>query len=240
MDALGDSPAVDGIVDVTVKIAENAGLPPVIGLFRRALKLGQPSLEKMVEDLESAADEEVRRIWGHLEGQSKRQQEFEARLNSHEAQVAYLSACFHGLRTSYPQKHSRLARLTINCIFHDNLEPESLDDMMRAAVELTEWDVSVLGKMYETQKHFLTKRSFSHDWSTNVGNAWTEWGRIFGIGDDQHLRLRSALSRLQSLGLIAEAQTNFVKDGSLARQAFGLLPEGAKLYQRLKEVATKG
>jgi hypothetical protein len=39
--------------------------------------------------------------------------------------------------------------------------------------------------------------------------------------------------------LIGEAQTNFVKDGSLARQAFGLLPEGKKFYERLQEIAAK-
>jgi hypothetical protein len=239
MDALGESPVVDQVLDVTVRLAEKAGLPPFMGLFRKALKLGQPSVEKMVDDLESAAFEEIRRIWERLHGQAERQKEFEARLNSHEAQVAYLSACFHGLRTSDPQKHSRLARLTINCVFADDLGPESLDDMMGAAVELTDWDIFVLRKIYETQKNILVSSAFSYDWTTNVGNVWTEWGGIFGLRDDQHLKLRPALSRLQSLGLIAEAQTNFVKDGSLARQPFGLLPEGKKFYERLQEIAVQ-
>ena len=117
----------------------------------------------------------------------------------------------------------RLARLVVNGVKENDLEPENLDDMMRAAVSLTEWDIEVLGKMGSSQGSLISGRRMSFDWSEQVGHLWTNWNSVFGIGEDQHLRLRSALSRLQSLGLVAEAQTVLLKYGSLARQAFGVL-----------------
>jgi hypothetical protein len=150
---------------------------------------------------------------------------------------AVSALALRAMHTSVKDRLKRLARIVVNGVKENDLEPESLDDMMRAAVELTDWDVFVLGKMYESQKHLLSNRNWSSDWSVEVGNVWTNWNRTFGLNEDQHLKLRSALSRLQSVGLVAEAQTNFVKDGSLARQAFGLLPEGKKFYERLQEIA---
>jgi hypothetical protein len=152
---------------------------------------------------------------------------------------AISALALRAMHTSVKDRLKRLARIVVNGVKENDLEPESLDDMMRAAVELTDWDIIVLGKMYESQKQIITNSAFSYDWSTSVGNVWTEWGSIFGLRDDQHLKLRTALSRLQSLGLIAEAQTNFVKDGSLARQPFGLLLDGMKFYERLQEIAVQ-
>jgi len=140
------------------------------------------------------------------------------------------------MHTSVKERLDRLARLVVSGVKEGDLGIEGLDDMMRAAAELTAWDLIVLGKMHSSQRHLLSNRYDSHGWSEQVGHVWTDWNRIFGISEDQHLKLRSALSHLQSVGLITEAQTNFVKDGSLARQAFGLLPEGAKFYERLQEI----
>jgi hypothetical protein len=149
---------------------------------------------------------------------------------------AIAALALRAMHTSVKDRLKRLARIVVNGVKDNNLEPEALDDMMRAAVSLTEWDLQVLAKMYSSQGSLVSGRRMSFDWSEQVGHIWTNWNNVFGIGEDQHLKLRSALSRLQSLGLVAEAQTNFVKDGSLARQAFGLLPEGKKLYEQLKPV----
>jgi hypothetical protein len=241
MDDLGESPVVDQVLDVTVKIAEKAGLPPFMGLFRKALRLGQPSIEKMVGDLESAAFEEIRRIWEHLHGQEKRQKEFEARLNSHEAQVAYLSACFHGLRTSDPQKHSRLARLTINCIFVDDLKSESLDGMMRAAVELKDADLIMLGKLYQLWKPLLDRvdrtkhaTSSSPNFHNEFQNVWHNFGR--SLNPSEQLEYRGSFARLQSHGMIQ--QVGF-SNNEVGREPYVLLEDGAKFYERLPEIAAE-
>jgi hypothetical protein len=215
-----------------------------MGLFRKALKLGQPSAEQMVDNLEFAANEEIRRIWEHLEGQAERQKEFEERLHSHEAQVAYLSACFHGLRTSDPQKHSRLALLTINCIFMDDLKPESLDDMMRAAIELTERDILELEKFVSRQSEILAEAEKSPmQWHDTVRAKWQSWG----IEDHNAYSWRRTLSyfelcgsraRLAALGFIVAIRPKGTSN-SPAEVPYVLLPEGKKFYGRIQELPPK-
>jgi hypothetical protein len=245
MESLGESPEVDRVLDVAVKLAERAGLPPFMGLFRKALKLGQPSVEQMVDDLESAANEEVRRIWEHLDGQAERQKEFEARLNSHEAQFAYLSACFHGLRTSDPEKHSRLACLTINSVFEGDLKPESLDGMMRATVELTEHDINVLGSIYKMQIHLFSPQEVQKEYRWRIDairSLWEQYwdNQVFssyqGVNGQA---FNSSCARLQSVGLIASIGTKTILRGPTMHD-YELLPEGKKFHERLQKTAVQG
>jgi hypothetical protein len=108
-------------------------------------------------------------------------------------------------------------------------------------LQLTDWDVTVLGKICDSQQSLLSNRwRFSSEWSEQVGHVWIDWNRTLGISDAEHLKVRSALARLQSAGFVAEVQTNFVKDGSLARQAFGLLPDGLKFCKRLQDINAPG
>jgi hypothetical protein len=234
-EALDESPGVDVVLDATVKLAEKVGLPPFLDLFRRALKLGQPSVEKMVDDLESAAYEEIRRIWEHLEGQVERQKEFETRLNSHEAQVAYLSACFHGLRTSDPQKHSRLAFLTINCIFMDDLKPETLDNMMRAAVELKDADIVLLERIYKIQVHIIREvTGTDNDRLHRIVTDWTARTKLrIENGGIELGSCRGSLARLQAQAFIQLRTPGFDAGAEIAV----LLEDGAKFYERLQEIA---
>jgi hypothetical protein len=206
----------------------------IVDWFRR---LGTAKVNENLELLGQATEDALNRVERVLLEHGTSIDEIRNRLNSHGFKDGMATASLQALRTTQNERLKRLALILSNSVKEDDLGSEDLDDMMRAAVELTEWDIFVLRKIYETQKNILVNSAFSYDWTTNVGNVWTEWGSIFGLRDDQHLKLRPALSRLQSLGLIAEAQTNFVKDGSLARQPFGLLLDGKKFYERLQEIA---
>src|ERR1039457_2109241 len=102
MESLHESPVADRIVDASdatcaVAAAGSVLIPPlgvalvpvgmgasVLGIFGRAIRLGKPTAEKMVEVLESATDNQVKRIWSRLDKDQERQNEFEARLNSSE------------------------------------------------------------------------------------------------------------------------------------------------------------
>jgi len=222
-EALDESPGVDVVLDATVKLAEKVGLPPFLDLFRRALKLGQPSVEKMVDDLESAAYEEIRRIWEHLEGQVERQKEFETRLN------------IHGLRTSDPQKHSRLAFLTINCIFMDDLKPETLDNMMRAAVELKDADIVLLERIYKIQVHIIREvTGTDNDRLHRIVTDWTARTKLrIENGGIELGSCRGSLARLQAQAFIQLRTPGFDAGAEIAV----LLEDGAKFYERLQEIA---
>ncbi len=208
-----------------------------LGLFRKAWKFGKPSVDQMIEGIEAGADTRFREIDARLDGKDAEKRVFDARLQSQEAETARLSALFHGLRSSDPVKHQRLGAMTISCIYADDMKPEGLDDMMRAAVELTERDVSLLAKIYRSQKTILDNRGsrpFSHQWNEQVGGYWEQ---EFPRSENEHLSIRGSLMRLQSLGLIAAAETA-TRDGSIVHHPFGLPLEGKRFYERLQEIGT--
>ncbi len=208
----------------------------IVDWFR---EFGSSKVNENLEALGQATEDALNRVENTLREHGTSIAEIKSRIESPEFKNGMASASLQALRTTQGDRLKRLALILANGVKEGDLGSEVLDDMMRAAVELTDWDVFVLGKMYESQKHLLSNHTSSFDWSQQVGHVWVDWNRILNLGEDQHLKVRSALSRLQSVGLVAEAQTNFVKDGSLARQAFGLLPEGKKFYERLQEIAVK-
>lgn len=232
MESLINSRASEALSKL-VDVADKLGVPGA-GLFAKALKSGQTPVEKVVEQIETAAYREIARIWNHLNGQDERLESFRKRLGSQEAQTAYVSAILHGLRTSDPLKHARLGVLTVNSVFANDLGSETLDELMRAAVELTESDIRLLGKLYKSQKLILdnhASRPFSYQWYEQVGAAWEH---EFSHSERDHLMLRGSLMRLRSLGMIAETGANL--NGEFAKQHFGLLLEGRKFYERLQEI----
>ena len=261
MDALQESPVMDRIIDtvsgtgVTVATIGAVSVPPAapvlavvgasflgLGLFRNAWKFGKPAVEKMVEDLDAEANSQYRRIWEALNGHTDRQQEFEARLQGQEAETARISALFHGLRTPDPEKHSRLARLTINCIFVDDLKPESLDGMMRAAVELTSFDVSLLGDMCEfaMRPKYASSSQSKDQVQPDLFGIWKDYWHAFptkcpGISRSSVV---GGFGRLSALGLIygLEATSTGISPVSMN---YWITEEGMKFYGRMQEIAVQ-
>lgn len=210
---------------------------PGAGLFARALKGEQPPLSLIVKQIEESAYSEICRIKNISEEKDcknlKDHQDFEERLQSHEAKIAYMSSVIHGMRTSDPQKHRRIGALTIRAIYNNDLEPESLDDMMRAAVELKMNDVEVLADVYSLyMKHF---ESSLKDWFEMFCREWN------GRGEFSTPQARSALVRLQAFGFVYyrywEKTTG---EMYLPNSEPHLLTEdGKKFYERLQEIAAE-
>jgi hypothetical protein len=239
MDSLTESPAVEGVVDAAVQIA-TSGLSSCVGLFRRALKLGKPTVEQLVDQLESASFEEIRRIWDHLDGNERRQQEFEYRLQSQEAQSAYLSAFFHGLRTSDPQKHSRLGRVTINSAFLGEFDPESLDTIMRATVELTTDDLRLLGEMYVMQRDLFSDAWISRHINERSNYLQRLWQVYWNENQERYLgldgvQIMASFTRLQSLGFIGPGPDRSSASSPVS-SCYWLLPEGKKFHERIQYI----
>lgn len=237
MESLSTSP-VSSVLSEIANVADEFGVPGA-GLFAKALKSSQAPIEKVVEQLENGAYAEIVRIRKHDEDQDARLKEFEARLRSQEAQSAYLGAVLHGLRTSDPRKHIRLGTLTINCVYADDLKPESLDDMMRAATELKDADISMLGKLYQLWKPLLDRAKRTTPSSTNfhneIQNIWHNFGR--SLNPAEQLEYRGSFARLQSHGMIQQVTFS---NNEVGREPYVLLGDGAKFYERLQEIgATK-
>ena len=239
MEALSTSPvstALSRIADV----AGEFGVPGV-GLFAKALRSGQTPVEKVVEQLEDGAYAEIARIWKHLEGRDAEFEEFNARLQSREAQSVYFSAALHGLRTSDPNKHLRLGALTINSVYVNDLKPESLDDMMRAAVELKGEDILVLSKICLDQEQIMKRFGGVNgpEWGKAVDESWRQAvarSRSQPTSERKlhNLDWKSSLSRLAALGFLISVPTESKADDP--HMPYGLLLQGFKFIQRLKEI----
>jgi len=194
-----------------------------LGLFRKAWTFGKPSIDQMIEDIETGADAKFKEIDARLDRNDSAKKQFEERLQSQEAETARLSALFHGLRSSDPEKHKRLGAITIGCIFADDLKPESLDDMMRAAVELSESDIRLLKELCE--RPFDARRPSLNTYM-NMGEA--DKGRA-----DAEERMGS-VAKLQAVAFVQLRTPGVDMGASLVI----LLPKGKRFYERLQEIGT--
>lgn len=151
---------------------------------------------------------------------------------------AIAALALRAMHTSVKSRLNRLARIVVNGAKENDLDSDSLDDMMRAAVELKDADVNLLTMIYDKQSCLLQNHYLSREWSEQVAANWSM--HFAHLDSAQHAITRGSLVRLQSLGLIAAVETMMARNGSIAHQPFGLLPEGKKFYERLQEIgATK-
>lgn len=236
MEAISVSPTA-AVLGSLADIADKFGMPGA-GLFAQALKSGQTPVEKIVEQIEIGAYSQIVRIekrQNDHEAQCDQQfNDFQERLQSVEAQNAYFSAILHGLRTSDPKKQLRLGALTINCIYTNDTQPESLDDMMRAAVELKEVDIKFLERIYESQirtlrSSELTDAKRMEEMTKNWPNELTApTGRERVISG-----YRMSVARLQ-----AHAFVQFRTPGlDIGGELVFLLEDGAKFFEMMRDIA---
>ena len=94
-----------------------------------------------------------------------------------------------------------------NGVAKNELEPESLDDMMRAAVELKERDIRALEFICSRQLTILEEaEKWPELWYDKVRRDWQASGFDQGIATQQagsnHVGLKSSLARLAACGFI--------------------------------------
>jgi len=258
MESLQDSPGVGQILDgtsaaLTASAAVGTALfPPAapalavmgisgfcLGLFRKAWKFGKPSVEQMIENIEAGADCEFQRIWEHLDCEAKLREEFLWRLQSQEAEAARLSALFHGLRTSDPEKHARLGCLTVNCIYSEELETDNLDNMMRAAVELTEFDVALLRDMYQfaMRPKYAASSQPKDLIQPDLFGIWQDYWHDFPTKYPGKSRgsVVGGFGRLSALGMIYGVEPTSMGVSPVAMN-YWITEEGARFHRRIHEI----
>ena len=171
----------------------------------------KPVIATVIENLNEGGDERLREILNKIACQAEKIQEFELRLQTQEAQAASFSARLHALRTSDPKKHRRLGAMTIQSIYENDLNPENLDDMMRAAVEIGESEIRFLHELYE-------------------------WGKPMGMdgGADTSPRMGS-VARLQAVAHV-QLRTPGLDMGA---NIVVLMPRGRQFYERLQGLGRK-
>ncbi len=128
---------------------------------------------------------------------------------------AISALALRAMHTSVKERLARLARIVVNGVKEDDLEPESLDDMMRAAAELSETDISLLKELYERPSPM------------NMNE--TDRGRT-----DSAERMGS-VAKLQAVAFV-QLRTPGLDMGA---NIVALLPAGKRFYERLQDIAVQ-
>jgi hypothetical protein len=148
---------------------------------------------------------------------AERHEELRSRIESLPNDANFAEAisalALRAMHTSVKDRLKRLARIVVNGVKEDDLEPESLDDMMRAAVELNGQDLALLEELYEHQPRMDMNE--------------TEKGRF-----DWYERMGS-VAKLQAVAF-AQLRTPGTDGGA---SILILLPMGKKFYERLQEIS---
>jgi hypothetical protein len=195
--------------------------------------LGVATLAENLDHLGEATEAAISRVEKNLEAQGVRIDEIERRLNSNELFEGIKSATLQAQRTKDKKRLERMALILANGVAENDLDPESLDDMMRAAAELRDADVALLGEVCISQDSLLQQ---SHDtyYFTELQQVWDQF--VQNLDRSKHLRYRSSLSRLESHGLIQKFRVNTF--ASAVPDPYALLEEGQKFFERLQEIGS--
>jgi hypothetical protein len=148
---------------------------------------------------------------------SERHDELRGRIaslpNDPEFAEAISALALRAMHTSVKARLKRLARIVVNGVKEDDLEPESLDDMMRAATELSDKDIGLLKELVEGPSPM------------DMNEA--DRGRTDSAG-----RMGS-IAKLQAVAFV-QLRTPGLDQGA---NIVVLLPGGRKFYERLQEIA---
>jgi hypothetical protein len=128
---------------------------------------------------------------------------------------AVAALALRAMHTSVTERLKRLARIVVNGVKEDDLEPNDLDDMMRAATELSEPDLSLLKELCELPS------------GTPMDMNETDKGRA-----DSAERMGS-VAKLQAVAFVQLRTPGLDMGASIVV----LLPKGKKFYERLQEIA---
>src|ERR1035437_3336495 len=108
-------------------------------------------------------------------------QQFDERISSPEFSAVVANATLHITRTNVESRLKRLAHLIVNGVKENDLEPESLDDMMRAAVGLKDEDIITLSEIYEMQIHLFSSEFLQKQEAENYNQYATLHNRLLWL-----------------------------------------------------------
>jgi hypothetical protein len=231
--ALSTSLAASGLSGLAIAGSVVAGMG-IVDWFR---KLGTSKVSENLEDLGQATEDALSRVEKILRVHGATIDEIKSRLNSDEFRDAMASASLQALRTTQEKRLKRMALILANGVKDDDLTPDSTDDMMRAAVELKDADIALLGHLYKYQNHILTETGMTPGkWFSDIQSAHRQLVDSRVLDSREHLNYRSSYLRLESLGLVQAIPSINNLDG-VGYELYALLMAGKKFYERLQEIA---
>jgi hypothetical protein len=238
-DALSEIPGSEfaEIIGGLLMLAGTGGLWAVVGgasnLALKVRKLAGASYASNLMYVITAVRNDLRTLYDGHETMRKRIESLGSDPRFTEAISALALRAMH---TSVKDRLKRLARIVVNGVKDDNLDPESLDDMMRAAVELKEANIVLLQKIYNSQNPMLGWKNLNSDnWHGNIQGIWRAFVDSGNLNSQEHLGYRSSFARLESLGFIQRVENAGMY--GVGKDLYALLLEGKKFYEHLQEIA---
>jgi hypothetical protein len=192
---------------------------------------GTATIQENLDYLGDATEAAILRVERALDDSQAKIADISLRIESQEFRDAMASAALQTLRSTQKEKLKRIALILANGIAKNDVKPETIDDMTRAAVELSSWDVQMLRDIYKLEQDFL-------GWTPpQQGVLFRIWQEYWNTFNDRYSgrTLQSAggaLSRLASFGFIYPAEGT-----SLARSPVSSLyrisEEGKRFVERI-------
>lgn len=150
---------------------------------------------------------------------------------------AISSLALRAMHTSNRERLKRLARILVNGVKEGDLEAESLDDMMRAAVELRGFDISLLKDMYEMDKRTPKAGIWNERTNTNLFGIWQDYWSRFPVSypSVERRSVVGAFGRLSALGLIFGAEATSMGISPVAMN-YWITNEGKRFHERIQDL----
>ena len=243
IESRSSSPAtaiVQSVVGVGSKLLALCGEPGTAILGDLILTLKDLAVRKDEANLiyfGHALLDDIRRLYRKNDEMRKQVQEI---LTSTEFQETIANATLHVVRTNVEVRLKRLSHIVANGVRENNLEEESLDDMMRSASLLTENDIKVLQIVYEMQKDMLSPEILSKQRGERTNALQSKWQRWWGQNIKNYqgvtgLEFKNSSARLLAAGLVGPMPKSFSQSPTL--DDLELLLNGIKFYEHLREIA---
>jgi DNA-binding transcriptional MerR regulator len=232
--AMGEALVSTGATGLAIAGSVVAGFG-IAEWFRR---LGSSKVNENLEALGQATEDALDRVERVLKEHGVTIDEIRGRLESDEFRDAMASASLQALRTTQKERLKRLALILANGVKDNDLSAERNDDMMRAAVELKDADISMLGDLYQLWKSFLDRVdkakgaiTSSPNFHNEIQNVWHNFGR--SLNPVAQLEYRGSFARLQSHGMIQQVAFS---NNEVGREPYLLLEDGARFYEHLRKI----
>jgi hypothetical protein len=117
-----------------------------------------------------------------------------------------------------------------NSVEANSLDPDTIDDLARAAVELNDWDIQLLNDVRECEVTFTDAAGYLFMW-------WQEYWRTFPAKYPKrtHRAAAGSLGRLQSFGFIYGAEGTSLA-ASPVSVLYRLSEDGERFLRRIEAI----
>lgn len=224
----------DSLADTGDAIESVTGVAVLGHLLRIPKMLSQAGTATVQENLEylgDATEAAILRVEKALDDGKAKIAEILVRIESQEFRDAMASAVLQTLRTTQKEKLKRIALILANGIAKNDVNPETMDDMTRAAVELSSWDVQMLRDIGNLELDFL---SWPPPQQGALFSIWQEYWNTFNerYPGRTSQSAGGALSRLASFGFIYPAEGTSLALSPVS-SLYRISEEGKRFVERI-------